>query len=389
MSLYKAPKKQFEIFREEEKDYFEMDFTEEFEQSTAHMPLSLDSHPVPEEYLYNMVYTQPEKALSCMELKAEMTLFILCLVMLIVKESVSTTEVWFPVFIAFSGNGKSVLEAWKNQALCNDLPTSFVTEGTNRHLRNNIIDNWNTANIKTVKIEFFKNDHVVAWMTFNGRNTDKMNWFSKANLADSSFNDLESCSTFNFFSITGNSQRKFYVNKSYHGCPGDDGWFVVIDQTPYCTWEKQGAIPLFLYTKNFTPRNWTNDRAVPADTMIVSLILTVLIVVSLPQCICVVFQPPQQPVQVVIVEDPGEDQPDFFVIEDRFAARGTDTGIGLGASFPFLSMLFLIIVTMVPMMDMVKMAPMINMVTNEMMGKMATSTTTSTTTQAQPAASKY
>ncbi|XP_071127488.1 uncharacterized protein [Mytilus edulis] len=112
-------------------------------------------------------------------------------------------------------------------------------------------------------------------MTFNGRNTDKMNWFSKANLADSSFNDLESCSTFNFFSITGNSQRKFYVNKSYHGCPGDDGWFVVIDQTPYCPWEKKGAIPLFLYTKNFTPRNWTNDMADRADTMIISVLCKV------------------------------------------------------------------------------------------------------------------
>ncbi|XP_052075881.1 uncharacterized protein LOC127713971 [Mytilus californianus] len=171
-----------------------------------------------------------------------------------------------------------------------------------------------------------------------------------------------------------NSRRKFYVNKSYYGCPIDDGWFVGIDRTPYCTWEKQGANPLFLYTK--TSHLETGQM----------LILTVLIVVSLPQCICVVFQPPQQPVQVVIVEDPGEDQKDFFVKEDRFAARGTDTGIGLGESFPFLSMLFLIMITMVPMMDMVTMVPMIDMVTNEMMGTMATSTTTSTTTQAQPAA---
>ncbi|XP_052078091.1 uncharacterized protein LOC127716016 isoform X1 [Mytilus californianus] len=227
--------------------------------------------------LYNQwnIFHRQGTYFTSMKPNAEMTMCILVLVLLVVHESVSTTEVWFPVFIAFSGNGKPVLEAWNNQALCNDLPTSFVTQGTSRHLRNRIIDNWGTANIKTVKIEFFKNNHVVAWMSFNGRHTDKMNWFSRANLADSSFNDLESCSTFNFFSITGNSRRKFFVNKSYHGCPGDDGWFVVIDQTPSCPWEKKGTIPLFLYTKNFTPRNWTNDMAVPADTMIISVLCIV------------------------------------------------------------------------------------------------------------------
>lgn len=54
-----------------------------------------------------------------------------------------------------------------------------------------------------VKVEFFKNNQVVAWMTFNGSNTDKMNWFSKSNLAQSGFNDLGSRSTFNYFSIAG------------------------------------------------------------------------------------------------------------------------------------------------------------------------------------------
>ncbi|XP_063415750.1 uncharacterized protein LOC134697417 [Mytilus trossulus] len=179
---------------------------------------------------------------------------------------------WFPVFVAFEGNGKSVYDAWRSQSECNPLPTSFGTVGSQRHLRNSVVDDWNNANIRMVKVEFFKDSQVVAWMTFNGRNTDKMNWFSKSNLAQSSFNDLGSHSTFNYFSIAGDRQRKFYVNQNYGGCAKDQGWMYVLDQDRRCPYERIGSIPMFLYTKNFTDRNWTRNMAQPADTMVISVL---------------------------------------------------------------------------------------------------------------------
>lgn len=200
------------------------------------------------------------------------SLFVTLFVVWLVKETASTNEVWFPVFVAFEGNGKSVYDAWQSQSECNPLPTSFGTAGSHRHLRNSVVDNWNKANIRMVKVEFFQNNQIVAWMTFNGRNTDKMNWFSKSNLVQSSFNDLGSCSTFNKFSIAGDHQRKFYVNQNYGGCANDQGWMYVLDQNRGCSYERIGSIPLFLYTKNFTDRNWTRTMAQPADMMVISVL---------------------------------------------------------------------------------------------------------------------
>ncbi|CAG2203932.1 unnamed protein product [Mytilus edulis] len=211
-------------------------------------------------------------------------LFLILVVVCVVVQTVSSNKtagmgkrkkarrIWFPVFVAFEGNGKSVYDAWRSQSECNPLPTSFATVGSQRHLRNSVVDDWNNTNIRMVKVEFFKNNQVVAWMTFNGRNTDKMNWFSKSNLAQSGFNDLGSRSTFNYFSIAGDHQRKFYVNQNYGGCAKDQGWMYVLDQDRRCPYERIGSIPMFLYTKNFTDRNWTRNIAEPADMMVISVL---------------------------------------------------------------------------------------------------------------------
>ena len=41
------------------------------------------------------------------------------------------------------------------------------------------------------------------WITFNGKDTDNVNWFSKQNIQKSSFNDLTPSSVYNYFSIKG------------------------------------------------------------------------------------------------------------------------------------------------------------------------------------------
>ncbi|VDI54133.1 Hypothetical predicted protein [Mytilus galloprovincialis] len=106
-----------------------------------------------------------------------------------------------------------------------------------------------------------------------------MNWFDKNNLVDSSFNDLAPCSTFNFFSIDGhvikNSLgRRFFINRSYHGCAQDYGWFVIADTYRYCSWEKRGPEPVFIYTRNQSSRNYNQD-ANTAETMVISVLMDI------------------------------------------------------------------------------------------------------------------
>ncbi|CAC5403775.1 unnamed protein product [Mytilus coruscus] len=180
---------------------------------------------------------------------------------------------WIPVFVAFSGNKKPIYPAWTNQTHCSDLPTPLDIAVTTRHLRNLLIDRWSDVGIKKVKVQLFTNDVPVVWMIFNGENTNVMNWFSKENLLNSSFDDLTTNSTTNFFGIEGERdiQRRFFINRNYGDCTTDRGWFVVEGEFQACAWEQKGVSPVFLYTKNDLFRNWYADCAEPADRMTISV----------------------------------------------------------------------------------------------------------------------
>ncbi|CAC5385854.1 unnamed protein product [Mytilus coruscus] len=186
-------------------------------------------------------------------------------------------RVYFPIFVAFAGNGKSVYDAWRTPSMWNEIPAFYPHIGRRFHLRSRFIDNW--AKVKLVKLELFKSNKRVMWMTFNGKNTNNMNWFGKNNLVDSSFNDLAPCSTFNFFSIAGVADksridRRFHINRSYNGCGQDYGWFVITDTVKCCSWEKKGLSPVFIYTNNFSSRNYNHD-SVTAETMVISVLMDI------------------------------------------------------------------------------------------------------------------
>ena len=71
---------------------------------------------------------------------------------------------------------------------------------------------------------------------------DKKSWFSKANLISTTSWDLRTSTVpLNYFSINGDegSGRRFYINKSWAGCPNDYGYLMVScgrkNGNPACT----------------------------------------------------------------------------------------------------------------------------------------------------------
>ncbi|XP_076105931.1 uncharacterized protein LOC143074284 [Mytilus galloprovincialis] len=201
-----------------------------------------------------------------------MTNVLLCLCVFSFVSIVHST-VWFPVFVAFEKNGQSVYDSWRTPSMCNELPAILKTTDRGKHLRNHVIDHWTEANIKMVKVELYQKNEPVVWLTFNAKNSNNLNWFSKKNLYQSSFMDLTPCSTTNYFSAEGHfvnnvHSRRFYINEKYNGCPNDYGWFSVEDKHEVCKWGQFSKYPVFMYTKN--GRNWTKD-AVTADTLVISV----------------------------------------------------------------------------------------------------------------------
>ncbi|XP_078326307.1 uncharacterized protein LOC111123269 [Crassostrea virginica] len=151
-------------------------------------------------------------------------------------DSKSCKGTWELVFHAPSGNGEDVLKAW-----------------TTKHSNCDII---------SVKFQLDTFGETVAFIEFDGRNTDDMNWFHNSRILNSSWTDMQKAGSFNVFSINKENQygRNFFINRSYAGCGADTGWFVVNDVSGSkpCDWEKviNETYPQFLYSKNGKVTKW-------------------------------------------------------------------------------------------------------------------------------------
>ncbi|XP_060599275.1 uncharacterized protein LOC132752891 [Ruditapes philippinarum] len=163
---------------------------------------------------------------------------------------------WRMVFRGTSGNGHSVYHAWIDGKNSNpDKPIS-MKRSHGLHYRDNMVNHWSHLGIKLVKFAFYDADKEVAYVIFNGVDSDIRNWFDKKRVIDSSWGNLTSRSAFNYFSIPGHYvkdiDRRFFINRSYGGCPKDRGYLAVINSavaSPACLFDDQPSYPAFIYSK--------------------------------------------------------------------------------------------------------------------------------------------
>lgn len=188
---------------------------------------------------------------------------------------------WELFFHAPSGNGEEVLKAWKtrhnNCDIISGICPCLIKNGclppkarletfvsTKKILRSPYIDYWNCLNIKKIKIELNTQGETMAFIEFNGQNSDYLNWFHNSRIVNTSWTDMQKSGSYNFFSIDKETRfsRKFFINKNYGGCAKDAGWLVVndINGSKPCKWEKQKPYPQFLYGKQKKITKW-NDMS--------------------------------------------------------------------------------------------------------------------------------
>ena len=100
-----------------------------------------------------------------------------------------------------------------------------------------------------------KGNEVVA-LKLHASGTDRLDWFSQANLISSPWNDLTTAANLLIFNMTGYWSRYFEITKSYGGCSGDVGWLVITGGG--CAWETRVAIPSIQYSKLGNAVVWDN-----------------------------------------------------------------------------------------------------------------------------------
>ena len=143
--------------------------------------------------------------------------------------------------------------------------------------RNYAVDIWERLMISLVRVALFDEDgKEVAFLLFDGTGSDKMNWFSKERLLDSSWGQLRYDSALNYFSISGDAgnQRRFFTNVRYGSCPIDHGFLLVLDgNAPRpCSYEKRlGQSTQILYSKYPGGIRWSSSDFKKAAYMDISI----------------------------------------------------------------------------------------------------------------------
>ncbi|CAG2208059.1 SULT1 [Mytilus edulis] len=136
--------------------------------------------------------------------------------------------------------GDSVLNVDNAQA-------QSLTQPIKEHFKSEIVNKWNSVGIVQVRLAIHKNGTEVAFFLFDGKESNKTDWFLKERLQNSSYTDLQNSTSnipTNVFSIYGlqgflNIYRSFYINSVWGGCASDAGWLMVYDthNVAGCPWE--------------------------------------------------------------------------------------------------------------------------------------------------------
>ncbi|KAH3725257.1 uncharacterized protein LOC127854101 [Dreissena polymorpha] len=177
---------------------------------------------------------------------------------------------WRMIFRATSGNGADVYQAWTNGVNITTQKPTTMDRSYDPHFRDRDVERWDQQNIRYVKFSLFKQSEEVGYVVFDGTGSTYMSWFDRSRVEASSWSDLTSANTYNFFSIQGhidgqNLERTFFINQVYNGCDADVGNVVVVEHDGGCNWDHQPRYPQFLYSDMNAADNWNRRMFGRAD----------------------------------------------------------------------------------------------------------------------------
>lgn len=180
----------------------------------------------------------------------------------------------------------NIVTAWSSAANFNvgDAVAASLSDTTKDYVNGSLISNW--GQVLSVEVAMIVNGAKVKSLNFSTAGTTATNFFQVSKLTSSSYTDLGTSSTINFFGITGDPAygRDFFINQNYGGCGADTGWWIALDanSSKPCGWEtsqsalKGSSSRGFLYSNSSTVQNWNTSTAIgAADAMAIFLTVDV------------------------------------------------------------------------------------------------------------------
>ncbi len=168
---------------------------------------------------------------------------------------------WTMVFKLSQGITGDAYSLWTGPAV-NEFDESLLTSSYSSRQYVSRIPSmyWNMGGftVDRARVHLYTGGTVVKYLEFDAQDSSLLEWFAQSRLLSSSWTDIVS-ETKNYFSIEGHDtlKRRFFINRSYGGCPEDYGWLVVATPGGGCDWELATPGARILYAPGDTYINWT------------------------------------------------------------------------------------------------------------------------------------
>ncbi|GFR94888.1 hypothetical protein ElyMa_002678500 [Elysia marginata] len=168
-----------------------------------------------------------------------------------------TAGPWTLAFRVQSATSVKVYDDWNHDGRHDDQPLAgnfpldcvrmFDYASCDRDFRSHILDDWN--GITEVYISVIKDDLEVAYVIFNAAGTDRISWFQKNKITNSTWfpairdDNLTWRSKLSGYCIP-NLCRRFYLYGPETGCNDEWFYFMVFDiKTDWCDWAWGYVVP--------------------------------------------------------------------------------------------------------------------------------------------------
>ncbi len=170
---------------------------------------------------------------------------------------------WMMVFKVSSGVMGDALTLW-NGGPMNEADESLLNvEKADKHYVGAFVGsywNQNQVEVSQARVHVYTAGEIAKFWKYDATGTTLTDWYSNDTLVESSYVDLPAM-VFNQYSIAGEitSGRRFFINRNYNNCPGDQGWLNVDTGPDKCMWDTNGgAVPIrIMYAPGDTYINWT------------------------------------------------------------------------------------------------------------------------------------
>lgn len=111
---------------------------------------------------------------------------------------------------------------------------------------------------KQARIVLYEGGNLVKQLKFNTVGTDVTDWFQFNKLIENPWTDMKSKARNRFHIEDTGSQRSFFINSVYGGCPNDLGWMVITGTN--CDWDQPRNT--ILYSNESVCTNWNNKTGI-------------------------------------------------------------------------------------------------------------------------------